>query len=898
MQDPALDLAREGARLPADPQQAGLRVSVIVPTLDEVDNIGVLVDELARAFAGESYGCEILVADGGSKDGTRAKVASLECPFPLRLIECSGSGGLAGDVLEAARQARGEVVVVLDADLSHPPSRAPELARAVLEGRADMAIGSRYCKQGSTPGWPLSRRLMSRAAGLLVWPLQDARDPLSGFFAVGRERLVASCAHARGFKLGLELLLRGGESLRVHEIGIAFHDRERGASKLSSAQARDYVRGVLRLATGEAGQRTAARFALVTLLGMFVDLVIFRSLLGSQEGMPGAQALAFLVASLSTYLGHAWWGLRSSRPGAAAIDGRTHLRFLAVALMAFALRGAVIGHAVSAQLPWQLMLPLAIGVSALVQVLGSFFFVFRAPDARTGSGLHWRLGAVGLIAYLLALRLSYLGLPTLLPQEAYYWNYAQHPALGYLDHPPMVAALIGASTWFLGDTEFAVRLPALLCSLVWTAFGYRMACNLFDRAVGLRSALLLATLPVFFCYGFFMTPDSPLLACWAGALYFLERALLAGRRSAWYGVGVCLGLGLLSKYTIVLLVPATLLFVALDPRSRAWFARKEPYLALALALAIFSPALIWNARHEWASFAFQGPRRLAAEREFGLPLLLGSIVLLLGPTAFAAAITVLRAGARGASQDLQVAGERARRLFSRLLLLLPVIVFACFSLIHSPKLNWTGPAWLVLLPWIAYHTMDARRREPAAPRARLARAWTPSLAGLAVIYGVLLQYSIAGAPGLDFPSRLSLIGWPDLAARIDHVEDAIELESGQDPLVVGMDKYNIASQLAFYRTKLHRGESGAERLEGVQATTGRQWFGKQSLMFGYWPVAGAKEGRTLILVDDEAEDLEGERVTSCFERLSPVTRVVTEQNGKRSQAFYYRIGYGFRPPPL
>jgi dolichol-phosphate mannosyltransferase len=111
-----------------------------------------------------------------------------------------------------------------------------------------------------------------------------------------------------------------------------------------------------------------------------------------------------------------------------------------------------------------------------------------------------------------------------------------------------------------------------------------------------------------------------------------------------------------------------------------------------------------------------------------------------------------------------------------------------------------------------------------------------------------------------------------------------------------MDKYNIASQLAFYRTNSKRRASGPEHFEGVQSTTGRQWFGKQSLMFGYWPVAGAKEGRTLILVASEADDLESERVTSSFERLTPLTPVVTEQNGKRSQTFYYRIGYGFRPP--
>jgi dolichol-phosphate mannosyltransferase len=667
---------------------------------------------------------------------------------------------------------------------------------------------------------------------------------------------------------------------------------------MSSAQVSAYVQGVLRLVVGEIGRRTAVRFALVSLLAVFLDLLLFRALLPTQAGAAGAQAISFLVASVATYIGHARWGMLGAQPGAARWDWKTNLRYLAVALMAFSLRGAVLGQAAQAQLAWIYILPLAIGLAAFVQYLGSFFFVFPTLEARAGSGLRWRLAVVGLFVYLFVLRLGYLGLPTLLAEEAYYWNYAQHLDLSYLDHPPMVAVLIAAGTWVFGDTEFGVRIPALLCSLVWTWFGYRMALNLFDRTVALRSALLLAALPLFFCYGFFITPDSPLLACWAGALFFLERALLGAERRAWYGVGVCLGLGLLSKYTIILLIPATLLFVVFDPRSRIWLARKEPYLALALAALIFSPVVIWNATHEWASFAFQGPRRMAAESNFGLHVLIGSIVLLLGPTAFAAAIKALRSIARRPDGAAEVVGERSRILFARLLLLLPVLVFTLFSLTHSPKLNWTGPAWLVLLPWIVYHTMDDRRREPGARRSLLARSWSPTFAATAVIYGLALQLLINGLPGRDFPPRMSMFGWEDLAAQVETLEHEIERESGEKPLVIGMDKYNIASELAFYRTNLNRNAQASERLEGVQSTTGRQWFGKQSLMFGYWSLEGPTRGRTLILVDDDPRDLSLEIVTNSFERMSPVLEFETQQNGKNSQVFYYRIGYGFEQPVL
>ena len=106
-----------------------------------------------------------------------------------------------------------------------------------------------------------------------------------------------------------------------------------------------------------------------------------------------------------------------------------------------------------------------------------------------------------------------------------------------------------------------------------------------------------------------MTPDTPLTAAWAAELYFLERALVAGRSGAWLGAGLFLGIGLVSKYSIGLLVPSALLFILLDPQSRRWLRRWEPYAAALIALAIFSPVIVWNAQNEWASFVFQADRR-------------------------------------------------------------------------------------------------------------------------------------------------------------------------------------------------------------------------------------------------------------------------------------------------
>ena len=125
------------------------------------------------------------------------------------------------------------MLVVMDADLSHPPSEIKNLIAPLAHGRADMVIGSRYVKGGSTPGWPIYRRIMSRAAGAMAYPLTGVHDSMGGFFAIRRSVLLDLAPTATGFKIAFEAIVRGGRGLRVVEVPIAFRDRVRGASKMN-----------------------------------------------------------------------------------------------------------------------------------------------------------------------------------------------------------------------------------------------------------------------------------------------------------------------------------------------------------------------------------------------------------------------------------------------------------------------------------------------------------------------------------------------------------------------------------------------------------------------------------------------------------------------------------------
>jgi len=481
----------------------------------------------------------------------------------------------------------------------------------------------------------------------------------------------------------------------------------------------------------------------------------------------------------------------------------------------------------------------------------------------------WRRAALAAVAAALVLRLIGLVCVDLIPEEAYYWSYAQHLDLGYLDHPPMVAWLIRLGGALLGHRELAVRSGAFACWLVAAGFSYGLARHAFDRATALRAVLLLAVLPYFFAAGIVMTPDAPLLAAWAGALFFLERALLGGNARAWWGAGACLGLGMLSKYSIALLGVATLAFVWIDAPSRRWLRRPEPYLAAALALAIFSPVIAWNAGHGWASFAFQSARRLAKPAEFGLPWLAAGALLWLTPigVAAAAALCLERSG-HGPSE-----GERRVRRFARVFTLCPLAVFAAFSLRHGVRLNWTGPVWLALLPvlarWIA---RDARAAGAAAA----------TVLALLAAYGAALLYLTLGLPGIGYPPKLRLpVGWRELGEQVASLAEPLERETGSRPLLVGMDHYFIASELAFYAG-------------GAGEATGRHLFGRHDLMYERWAPARRCDGRPLVLISFDREDLADPSLDAWAEGFGAIREHRLERDGRGVGRFFSRAARRYR----
>jgi hypothetical protein len=197
--------------------------------------------------------------------------------------------------------------------------------------------------------------------------------------------------------------------------------------------------------------------------------------------------------------------------------------------------------------------------------------------------------------------------------EAYHWLYAQHPALGYYNHPAMVAWMIGLSTALFGHGSLGVRVLPILAGSGSVWLTYLAAKRLYGERTGRWAALLVGVVPELFQWGSLAYPDSPLVLFWAATFWALAQVFAGGAPAWWYAAGAFLGLSMLSKYQAVFIGVGVLLFLAASPDQRAWLKRREPYLASALALLVFSPTIVWNAVHGWESFRcqtidrFEGP---------------------------------------------------------------------------------------------------------------------------------------------------------------------------------------------------------------------------------------------------------------------------------------------------
>jgi dolichol-phosphate mannosyltransferase len=272
-----------------------------VPTYCEAENIPLLVDRIACLRTERGLDLELLIMDDDSGDGIDAIVAGLEMPW-VRLVVRKERRGLSPAVVDGMQLARNEVLVCMDADLSHPPEAIPELLEALSQDY-DFVIGSRYVEGGTTDGnWSLFRRLNSFVATLLARPFTRAKDPMSGFFALRRETFEgAQDLNPIGYKIGLELIVKA-RCEYIKEVPIHFSDRKLGESKLTLAQQLRYIQHLRRLFIYQyGGLAHFSQFAVVGGLGTIVNLAVLTLLDLLKVPLNVAVAVAIMMAMVFNF---------------------------------------------------------------------------------------------------------------------------------------------------------------------------------------------------------------------------------------------------------------------------------------------------------------------------------------------------------------------------------------------------------------------------------------------------------------------------------------------------------------------------------------------------------------------------------------------------------------------
>src|SRR6476620_11064561 len=222
------------------------------------------------------------------------------------------------------------------------------------------------------------------------------------------------------------------------------------------------------------------------------------------------------------------------------------------------------------------------------------------------------LAVIALIAAMTAMRLVYAGVLELRTDESYYWTWSKENVLCFLDHPPMIAWFIRFGTAIFGDTNLGVRFAGILAMLVTQLLLADIVRRVTHDFRAIALALLMPEAALY--YGLLMAkvaPDTAMIPFAVAMLWSLVRLQESGDARWWLAAGLFAGLAALSKFTVIMLLPAVLAFALVPDWRRRWLFGPWPWLAALIALVVFAPVLIWNTQHDWASFRFQFVRAVA-----------------------------------------------------------------------------------------------------------------------------------------------------------------------------------------------------------------------------------------------------------------------------------------------
>jgi 4-amino-4-deoxy-L-arabinose transferase-like glycosyltransferase len=393
------------------------------------------------------------------------------------------------------------------------------------------------------------------------------------------------------------------------------------------------------------------------------------------------------------------------------------------------------------------------------------------------------------ILVLVAVRLLCAALTPLSFDEALYWVWSKHIAGGYYDHPPVNPVLIRLGTTLFGNTELGVRVFGVLLALPASWAVWRSGAILFkDEKVGATAALYFNLTIAMAVGSVIATPDNALVIATTFLLLTLVKLYETGRGAWWLAIGVAFGVGMLSKYTTVFFSISILVWLLVVPELRKWLVTPWPWISGVIALAVFSPTLIWNAEHHWASVLYQYNRLVV--HEWSLHYFGEFLVTQIGmatPFVFVLGAMGLVALLRGQGGSLG-----ARVLVNAMVW--PIFLYFAWHTFHGRvEGNWPEP---IFVAFVVAAAVAAERIAWTGAWASIAlwsrRLAAPVALGVAAVIYAQAVFGIIPLGAADPTARILGAGWKELGAEIDQVRMRLGA-----PVVLTLD-YGDAAWLAFY----------------------------------------------------------------------------------------------------
>jgi 4-amino-4-deoxy-L-arabinose transferase-like glycosyltransferase len=450
------------------------------------------------------------------------------------------------------------------------------------------------------------------------------------------------------------------------------------------------------------------------------------------------------------------------------------------------------------------------------------------------------------------------------PQEAYYWNYSQHPALSYFDHPPMTAYLIRFFTLIFGDNAFGIHFTAIFISVILSIVLYHFIAGLYNKRIAFWAVLASSTAFIFALGSIIITPDGPLLLFWLLFMMAFYRAVSQNDLRWWLISGVFLGAAMTSKYTAAFAGLGAAIYLFISSERRKHLSTIGPYLMLFAAFIVFLPVIVWNAQNNWASFRFQSSRRAAEAVRFRFDYLgafIGTQFAMLG-------LFLMPIFAWGVIKSF-------RRFISDntvgfvLCFALPMILFfAVLSPFVYVKMNWLAPAYMSGAVLAVYFLFESKNK-----------AWL-IFAKSALIFSLILTalaHLIIVLPIVGFGKADTIHGWPELATRVQSVRD--EMKSPNEIFICGYE-YKTTSELKYY-------------LPGNPETVSNRIVGENGLAYDYWSNPDTLVGRDCIFVFDSRNRFNGS-LGSYFQRVERADILTINRGNKKITDYYIFRCYNYR----